>query len=196
MAWGTTLINLVLTHSDADHASGLTTVLNRVRVDCLWMNRPWRHVDVLMPYFQNYQDRNRLITRLKNAFPKVAELEEIATSRGVQIRDAFQGDIIGEFTVLSPQLPTYLFLIIESEKTPVPASKFTTLLGESVSPAGWGEENLKGASEGTSPDNETSIIQFADICGKKILLTGDAGVRALTEAYQGCAPNEHLDYPG
>ena len=175
--------HLVLTHSDADHASGLATVLKEIPVGCLWMNRPWRHVDALMPMFRRYQDRSRLIARLKSAFPKVAELEEIAAAKGIEIRDAFRGDAIGDFTVLSPHRTTYLFLIVESEKTPVPAPGLTTLLGESVSRAAWGEENLKGDTEGTSPDNETSIVQFAHVCGTKVLLTGDAGVRALTEAH-------------
>ena len=46
--------HLVLTHSDADHASGLATVLSEIRVDQLWMNRPWRHADALMPLFRRY----------------------------------------------------------------------------------------------------------------------------------------------
>ena len=176
--------HVVLTHSDADHASGLATVLKEIRVDCLWMNRPWRHVDALMPLFQRYQDQRRLIARLKSAFPKVAELEDIAISRGIQIRDALQGDIIGDFTVLAPHRTTYLHLVVVSEKTPVPAPGLATLFRDSVSRAAWGEENLKGDTEGTSPDNEISIVQFANVCGKKVLLTGDAGVRALTEAHQ------------
>ncbi len=84
----------------------------------------------------------------------------------------------------SPHQTTYLDLVVESGKTPVPARSFTTLLGESVSHAAWGEANLKGDSEGTSADNETSIVQFADVCGTKVLLTGDAGVRSLTKAHQ------------
>ena len=46
-----------------------------------------------------------------------------------------------------------------------------------------GHESLKGETDGTSPDNETSIVQFADVCGKKVLLTGDACVGALTDAF-------------
>ncbi len=42
---------------------------------------------------------------------------------------------------------------------------------------------LKGDSEGTSPENESSVIQLAEICGEKILLTGDAGVGGLNEAH-------------
>ena len=85
--------------------------------------------------------------------------------------------------MLSPSKATYLDLVVDSDKTPVPASKMAALL-DALSAALWGEENLKGDSEGTSAENETSIVQWADVCGKKVLLTGDAGVRALTEAHE------------
>ena len=175
--------HVVLTHPDADHASGLATVLNEFKAGCLWMNRPWEHADELMPRFQHYQDHDRFIARLKRAFPKAAELEEVANDKGVEIRDAFVGTRIGEFTVLSPSKATYLDRVVESEKTPVPASKMGAYL-EALWAALWGEENLKGDSEGTSAENEISIVQWADVCGKKVLLTGDAGVRALTDAYE------------
>ena len=176
--------HLVLSHPDSDHASGLVTVLEKMNVGCLWMNRPWMHVDQLMPMFQRYQNRDRLVARLRRDFPKVAELESLAINKNIPIRDAFQGDTIGEFTVLSPQKETYFELIVKSDKTPVPAGKRLAQLAKSMSDAEWGEENLKGDTEGTSPENETSIVQFAEVCGKKILLTGDAGVGALTEAHQ------------
>ena len=175
---------VVLTHPDGDHAAGLATVLEKYKVSCLYMNRPWEHVDDLMPMFRNYQNRDRLIARLKRDFRRAAELEEIANDKGVEIRDAFSGDWIGEFTVLSPHKTTYLQLIVESEKTPVPVSKAVARIADAVSSASWGEENLKGDTEGTSAENETSIVQFADVCGERILLTGDAGVRALTEAHE------------
>ena len=181
--------HLVLTHPDVDHASGLDAVMRELMVGCLWMNLPWRHVDLLLPRFKRYQDRDRLIARLKTAFPKAAELETLALSKGIPILDAFAGSMIGDFMVLSPSLATFLQLVVESEKTPVPASPANELaaLIDSLgltSRAPWGEENLKGDTEGTTPDNETSIVQFANVCGKQLLLTGDAGVRALTEARQ------------
>ena len=187
--------HLVLTHSDADHASGLEAVLKEIRVACLWMNRPWRHVNELMPMFDRYQDRGRLTARLKSAFPKVAELEKIAMEKGIEIKDAFPGDTIGEFTVLAPHKTTFLELVVASEKTPVPATKLMAQLQESMSAAAWGEENLKGDTDGTSAENETSIVQFADVCGKKVLLTGDAGVRALTEAHQAAYHIGKSTYP-
>ena len=187
--------HLVLTHPDADHASGLETVLAKLGIQCLWMNRPWMHVDALMPMFNRYQNRERLIARLKGDFPKVAALENIANEMNIRINDAFQGDVIGEFTVLSPSKPTYLQLVVESDRTPVPATKMNAPLEEAASPAKWGEENLKGDTEGTSAENETSIVQFAEICGKKVLLTGDAGVRALTEAHQAACQSNKSTFP-
>ena len=177
--------HLVLTHPDADHASGLVTVIEEMKVDFLWINLPWWYVDSLLPMFQRYQDRGRLMARLKRAFPKAAELESLALSKGIMIREAFTGSIIGDFRVLSPSLATFLQLIVESDSTPAPSSRVSemmALLDSLASSAAWGEENLKGDTEGTTPDNETSIVQFANVCGKQILLTGDAGVRALTEA--------------
>ncbi len=188
--------HIVLTHPDSDHASGLVTVIEEMQVGCLWMNRPWMHVDQLMPMFERYQDRDRLTARLKRDFPKVAELEKLAFSKGIQVQNAFSGNTIGGFTVLSPRKDTYFQLIVESDKTPVQVDKRTAKLAKSMSYAIWGEENLKGDAEGTSPENETSIVQFAEMCGKKILLTGDAGVRALNEAYQAaCRMGKSVDSP-
>ena len=132
----------MLTHPDADHASGFETVLRDMRVAFLWMNRPWKHVDLLMNLFERYQDRDRLMARLKRAFPKVAALEELALAQSVQIRDAFQGDRIGAFTVLSPSLYTYLLLVAQSEKTSATDSvldELLALLDGRLSSAAWGE---------------------------------------------------------
>lgn len=181
--------HVVLTHPDADHARGLETVLTEFKIGYLWMNRPWIHVDQIIDRFQRFEDRERLIARLKRDFPNVANLEKIASEQKIVINDAFQGDYIGQFRVLSPSKSTYFDLIVESEKTPVPADKATALRAKSESWASWGEENLKGDSEGTSAENETSIVQFASVCDKQVLLTGDAGVRALTEAHKFATQN-------
>ena len=40
--YGTDDVDLVIsTHSDADHVSGLTVVLEELRVGHLWMHQPW-----------------------------------------------------------------------------------------------------------------------------------------------------------
>ena len=76
--------HVVLTHSDADHASGLQSVLEEFQISHLWMNRPWVHVDDLRPLFKYYQDRERLIARLKRDFAKVSELEKFADDQGIE----------------------------------------------------------------------------------------------------------------
>ena len=181
--------HVVLTHPDGDHAAGLKKVLEEFAVGALWMNRPWEHIAELLPHFNyNYTEKG-LIRRLKQDFPHTAELEEIAEKKGIEIRQAFQGDNIGAFIVLAPSFNRYIDLVVESDKTPEPereATRAGMVLGRALAfirNAVWGEENLKGASEGTSHENESSVVQFAELCGKKILLTGDAGVGALDEAY-------------
>ena len=52
------------------------------------MNRPWEHVDELMPRFERYQDRDRLIARLKRIFRK--RRSSIANGKGTKIKDAFR----------------------------------------------------------------------------------------------------------
>ena len=183
--------NVVLTHPDGDHAAGLPSVLESFKVGVLWMNRPWNHLSALLPRFEYDYTETGLKRRLKRDFPNTAKLEEIAEEKGIEIRDAFQGDQIGSFTVLAPSKDRYLDLIVDSDKTPEPqrAAAIAGSVFERVVAllrrvaAVWGEENLKGDSEGTSRENESSVVQFANLCEKKILLTGDAGVEALNEAY-------------
>ena len=123
-------------------------------------------------------------------FPNTADLERIANEQGVTVNDAFQGSWVGHFLILAPSRNRYIDLIVESEKTPEAeraARIAQTLVSRAVAlvrsvAALWGQENLKGASDGTSSENETSVVQFSQLCGRKVLLTGDAGVGALNEA--------------
>ncbi len=57
----------------------------------------------------------------------------------------------------------------------------------------WGEESF--STEETSAENEMSVVQFANLLGKKILLTGDVGRAGLTEAAD-FAPTIGLSLPG
>ncbi|MHC4124641.1 MAG: competence protein ComEC, partial [Planctomycetota bacterium] len=57
----------------------------------------------------------------------------------------------------------------------------------------WGIETF--SSEETSSENEMSVIQYASLCGKRILLTGDAGRTGLSEAAD-YAPSVGLMLPG
>lgn len=183
----------VLTHPDQDHASGLRYVLENYDVKNLWMNRPWLYAAELIGKFKNYTSVDALAKKLKEAYPLLVELEEIATAREIPIREAFQGTSIGAFTVMSPPRAFYLSKIVESTRTPEPAADQTTAIVKRLLYEGakllkaaaklvtgkWGDESLP--DKPTSAENETSLVQFTEFGGYKFLLTGDAGREALQQ---------------
>ncbi|MFS9669699.1 competence protein ComEC, partial [Klebsiella pneumoniae] len=80
----------------------------------------------------------------------------------------------------APTPQRYLDLIVESEKTPVAKDEsLGGLLGSFIESAKavatsfvkslWGDEYFPPGD--TSSENEMSVVQFARICGKRILLT-------------------------
>jgi hypothetical protein len=111
----------------------------------------------------------------------------------VPIREPFQGERIGPFTVLAPSPARYLQLVIESEKTPQRSVRSKSIVDAIIDRARpviqflraeWGSERF--SYEPTSVENEISVVQYAKLCGHRILLTGDAGRDAMTEAADVC----------
>lgn len=195
---------MLVTHPDGDHACGLLGVLERCNVGELWMLRPWEFAEILLPRFPTYTSSDRLRSRLRSIYKHLAALEDVAVRRGIPIRAPFQGERIGAFTVMAPSFERFLNEIVVSERTPegqeeeAVASIFDALInaGKSVVTlirGGWGEE-VFSANE-TSAENEMSVIQFANIANQRILLTGDGGRRALSEAAD-FAPVVGLALPG
>ena len=194
---------VIVTHSDSDHVGGLKKLFEKYEIGELWMLRPWCYAEDLIERFQRFSSVNGLIMRLKEIYPNIVELEQLAEEHDVAIREPFQGQKIGEFHVLAPSKNRYLDLVVNSEKTPeatketnIPlterASKF---VGKVVSllVSSWGEEYFP--DEDTSPENNMSVIQYACLCDHKILLTGDAGRTALDEAAN-YASTVGLNLPG
>lgn len=182
--------HVVATHNDHDHTRGLQEVLSSFEVGNLWMLRPWVYAEELLPRFSTYSSVDRLRSRLKSAYENLWNLNEIALERGITVRDPFQGATIGGFRVLAPTKSRFLDLIVESEKTPqAEAIPTQSLLGEFLSKAsnvvsyiaaGWGAETFP--RDGTSAENEMSVVQYGYFCGKKVLLTADTGRAGLEEA--------------
>jgi beta-lactamase superfamily II metal-dependent hydrolase len=200
----TDLVNhVVLTHPDSDHAGGLRAILENLRVNALWMHRPWEHVTDLLGFFPGVSSADYLRRVLREGFPNVVALEEIALRRGIPIYSPFQGAKIGAFTVLTPSYDRYLELVARSDCTPAsPVQRtptLTQLLGKAMAhakafvQASWGTESF--SPDSVSPANEMSVVQFARIAGEKILLTADAGREGLAEAIA-YAPYVGLDLPG
>jgi beta-lactamase superfamily II metal-dependent hydrolase len=195
---------VVATHQDGDHAGGLRTVLEKFAIGELWMLRPWLYADELISRFSRFTNVENLKQRLKEIYPNIAALEVIALERGIAIREPFQGSTIGAFTVLSPTKARYLDLIVESDKTPDSIKENTSqnalarifetakALSNLIRSA-WGKEIF--STNGTSAENEMSIVQYANIANRKILLTADTGRDGLNEAAN-FAPFVNLQLPG
>ena len=198
---------VILTHPDGDHAGGLQKVLRHFSVGELWMIRPWIYSNELIHRFSKYTSVENLEKRLKEIYPNVAALEDIAIEKKIKMYEPFQGARIGEFTVLSPTKEFYLDMVVESEKTPESVKSEEKSASFSLSTATekfakriltfirslWGEERF--STEETSSENEMSIIQYSRLNDKNILLTGDAGRKSLELAIQ-YAPFAGLVLPG
>jgi len=186
--------HVVLTHADDDHSSGLREVIRSFKVGALWMNRPWLYADEIIHLFRDTRFTvDGLKRRLKQDYPILAEIEQIAESKGVPIFEAFRGARVGEFRILSPSRQRYLELIPQFSRTPEPAqavrvwSQPAGMLARAVRAGvewiaeSWGKETLEEDVE-TTASNESSVVQFADLGGRRVLLTGDAGAQSLHEA--------------
>ncbi|WP_210339752.1 competence protein ComEC [Bradyrhizobium sp. CCBAU 21365] len=146
----------------------------------------------LLPHYARYNDPARLRDRLRDDYPYITKLEDIAGKKGIPIYEPFQGAVIGPFTVLAPSRSRYINLVVESEKTPqrsIRSKAMQTVLSRLIEAArpiihfiksGWGAE--KFSPDPTSVENEMSVVQYANICGHSILLTGDTGRDGLKEA--------------
>ena len=198
--------HVVATHPDGDHAGGLRTVLEEFEVGALWMLRPWLYAGELIDRFDNFVSVDNLKKRLKDIYPNIAALEEIAEERNIPIYEPFQGAAIGAFTVLTPSKTRYLDLVVTSDKTPQAAEAKEAMVGRAfallskaaakivtLAKAAWGEESF--SSEETSAENEMSVVQYAVLCSKRVLLTGDTGRAGLAEAAD-YATNVALVLPG
>lgn len=191
---------VVVTHPDGDHTVGLRKLFDKYKIGELWMLRPWLYADELIDRFIRFTSTDNLIKRLKDLYPNIAVLEDLANKHDVPIREPFQGEHIGDFIVLNPTRAFYLDLIVESEKTPEPTrieqSSFRQILEKALAlvRAAWGQETFP--EEDTSAENNMSVIQYANLCGKKILLTGDAGRAALGKAAEYAPYIEGLSLPG
>jgi hypothetical protein len=185
---------VVATHPDGDHLVGLRTVLEELDVEELWMLRPWLYASEIINRFKNVSSLDYLIRALKEAYPNVLALEEIAERKRIPIKEPFQGAVIGAFRVLAPTKAHYLDLVVNSEKTPdniegtqkAVALGFTEMFARAAKRvaffvrAVWGEEVF--SDEDISAENKMSVVQYGFLCNKRILLTADAGIESFSEA--------------
>jgi len=191
---------VVSSHPDGDHASGLVSVLKRLEVGELWMHRPWLHSSAVRDAVQPHSAVGTpLASRLRSKLRAARKLEIAALQRGIPIHEPFQGADIGGFRVLSPAREWYLEHLLPAFGQPPPAllpAPSPTIAAAHPDPAdreSWDVELLR-ESVHTSADNEASVVLWGSFDGQGVLLTGDAGVRALSHAADR-AQAEGIDLP-
>lgn len=180
--------HVVVSHPDGDHAGGIRSILESFEIGTLWMLRPWNYAQDLIQYFPSRNDVTRLTSHLKSLYPNIAALEDIATEKGIPLAEPFQGSQIGSFTVTSPTYEHFIDCVVNSKRTPDSMQGIKSL-GEELAEvmksivafvtAGWGAE--KFSDEETSTENEMSVVQYANILDKKVLLTADTGRKGLAD---------------
>ncbi len=194
----------VVTHSDADHASGMREVLAGLTVKNLWLHKPWEFASASRPYFakKNWTDQG-LATEIRKEYDIVAELVDTAIKKNITIQQPFAGMSIGPFRVVSPFQNVYPYFIPQFDRTPDPdqaaieaagfwIGKAPGLLAQQFEKAAakvqkwidesWENERLKDGGC-TSASNESSVVLYGDFGqSRRVLLTGDAGIWGLTMA--------------
>ena len=194
--------HVVLTHSDADHASGLRAVLRQVQVNNLWLHVPWvlaEEARVSSLFSDPRWTAEGLRTEIERQYDIISELVDIAREIDCSIRLPFQGQHIGPFLVCSPSREIYRFLLPQFEKTPDPHQAAIEYFDMWIGKQSWISKVLRGAvsevqrwvkeswdhellRDGgiTSASNESSVVLYGDFDNNnRVLLTGDAGNRAL-----------------
>lgn len=181
---------VVSTHPDADHASGLSVVVENLTVGTLLMHKPWEHASEIKNLFKNGKiTASGLEARLEASLQHASDLEALANKKGVRIVEPFQGasGYNGVLRVLGPSVDYYEKLLphFRSTPQPIPALAFLAPVARAAGEAvRWIRDFvhidlIDDDEDSTSAENNTSVILLFSIDGHKLLFTGDAGKTAL-----------------
>jgi beta-lactamase superfamily II metal-dependent hydrolase len=196
------LEHVLLTHSDVDHASGLRTVLQTVKLNNLWLHVPWLLAEEARHLFADKRwTAEALKKKIKDEYDIISEIFDLACAAGVKMFYPFAGSSIGPFQILSPTRYVYRYLLPQFDKTPEPdqaaiqaanmwlgkenlAKKLFELAKAAVqswTKETWNQERLKDGGC-TSASNESSVVLYGAFEKGPVLLTGDTGINGLTWA--------------
>lgn len=188
----TTRVDAVLsTHPDADHASGLSVVLESLEVGTLFMHQPWNHAE----YIQHLFNDGRVTTtgleeRVWRALQNACDLEKIANRKKIPIVEPFSDE---DPMVLSPSRAFYQeqlasFRCMPAQREKEASAALFELFRDLIKVVGralesWFQETLADPDEGaTSAENNSSVILLFPLGEERFLFTADAGVPALRQA--------------
>ncbi|MCW2992531.1 MAG: hypothetical protein JWQ18_26 [Conexibacter sp.] len=169
---------VLLTHADRDHRGGLTTVMSNFTIGQFAVHRLDQRGGSDLP---GTKEVNALIA--------------LAEARGASIVEPFAGasGFGGILTVLGPSVEFFDEMISAQHVTlaaaPVRTRGGLTLAEVAAARArlievpALPDEQWFDEGEGTNPRNQTSAITLWNFNGHRVLLTGDAGVDAMVNAW-------------
>lgn len=172
---------VISTHPDSDHASGLYTVLEKLRVGTLMMHKPWEYAeDIVALIDDNRVTENGTEKRLRDALKFAKDLENLANKKSIHIAEPFAGlkNENQSIYVLGPSSDYYLSLLPDFLQQRVYGQKSSDAETVLV-PDAPHIDHLDDENDSTSPRNLSSVIVLFTIEGHKLLFTGDAGKRSL-----------------
>lgn len=159
------------------------------------MHRPWNHWADLKDSIKDGRiTKSSFGERLRNAYQFAFDFEQIAEKRKIEIMAPHQGSYLHLnqekiLTVLGPSKEFYLSLIQSSDKTPamgvlegIVKSFAAVEKSTAYEDMTYETEHLADDDQGTSVENNMSLILYLTVAGRKILFTADAGVMALYKA--------------
>lgn len=186
---------VVSSHPDNDHSSGLSIVLDELKVGQLWMHRPWNHTDDIARMFTSGRVTDASVKEtLRRSLESARDLETIAKRKGIPIVEPFTG--VSAFgtalQVVGPTSTYYESLLPGFRCTPeaAPSASLAALRRflEGVSDVvasvaeEWHIETLGDDGETSAENNSSTILLLRPETDHHILLTADAGIPALTQA--------------
>lgn len=164
---------VVCSQPDFAHIEGLELVFERLSIGSFWIHRPWMHSRCTLP-------PDTSIGR---------QLEQRALARRIPVHEPFAGAVIGPFTVLSPNRSWYIDLLLPALGRPQPLFAGLTLadaarwarLATAAFGDRWDYEPLPHTPN-SLPKDEASAVLYGEFEGHGVLLTSDAGIRAMSAA--------------
>lgn len=184
---------VISTHPDGDHASGLSVVMEELKVANLLMHQPWDHADTIKHLFEDKSLTPLGVSRkIKKELQFAHDLKKIADRKNIPIYEPFAGTTgwDGLMHVLGPSVDYYRILVASFDCTPELAQPLLPVFPQRLptrTDVEWVAENwytrtLEDGTDRFSPENSSSAIILFTVGSNLLLFTGDADEAALEGA--------------
>lgn len=207
--YGTDRVDVaILSHPDADHASGMRSILENLRVGQVLMHLPWDHSAAVKDLLNDSRvTTDSVREKTKKNLSIAKEIATLANDKGIPIVEPFAGSKGLGLTVLGPTQQYYeellsSFKFMPGAEAQSSSRSFATILGaarEAIKKwiaESWFLESLNDPeADATSPENNSSVVLLVEVDGKKLLFSGDAGVPAMNAALDFASDNGSVVFP-